>query len=299
MSFPHELPNDSVTWNPELVPSLNSRMDVSTHARPLNDARSTESLKIISGQSGVFLQNPLDTSKSSVLVQAIENGIVQQSNVSHEPRSSCVFTSSCTFPFNSPNYVVVSNTGESENLNSHKPVPESIHATMNTVDFELARQEAERELFGRTLEDECIALDLLRANQSEESGSQESSLWSLSNNYPSQSSRILEGTITHPHLQQIFPMSASTISRNDDAASIFNPEMRPVNSVISSDNSQIELRSASIQLPRSSGILQTTKRVRFEAQVTDAETRGGFIYIRPAKTTSRGVSQAVVEQRKR
>lgn len=296
MSSPHELPNDSVTWNPELVPYFDSRMDVSTHVRPLNDVRSTESLKIISGQSGVFLQNPLDTTKSSVLVQAIENGFVQQSNVSHEPRSSCVFTSSYTFPFNSPNYVVVSNTGESENLNSQNPVPESIQAT-DAVDFALARQEAERELWGRTLEDEYIALDLLRANQSEESGSQESS--PLSNNYPSQSSRILEGTITHPHLQQIFPMSASTISRNDDARSIFNPEMRPVNSVISLDNSQIELRSASLQLPRHSGILQKTKRVRLEAQVTDAGTRGGFIYIRPAKTTSRGVSQAVVEQRKR
>ena len=274
-------------------------MDVSTHARLLDDVWSAESSEIISGQSGVFLQNPLDSAKYSVLVQAIENSIVQQSNVSYEPPSICVLPSSYTFPFNSPNDVVVSNTGGSENLNSQNPVPENIHATMNTVDFALARQEAERELFGRTFEDDDTALDPLHANQSEQSATQESSVWSLSNNYPTQSSRILQGTVIHSNLQQIFPMSAPTISRNDDAVSIFSPGMRPVNSVISLDDTQIELHSAPIELPRRSGILQSTKRARFEAQVSDAETRGGFIDIRPAKTTSPGVSQAVVERRKR
>ena len=63
---------------------FDSAIDVSTHARPLNDALSTESLEIISGQSSVFLQNPLDTTRNPVLMETIDNGFVQQSNVLYD-----------------------------------------------------------------------------------------------------------------------------------------------------------------------------------------------------------------------
>jgi hypothetical protein len=89
------------------------------------------------------------------------------------------------------------------------------------------------------------------------------------------------------------------MSRNDSNMSGFNSEIRSVNSVISLDNIQIELRPESIQSPRNSGILRKTKRVQFECHVTNAEGREGFMDIRLAKSTSRDISQAMVEQRKR
>ena len=297
MSFPDELPNDSAIWNPELVPPFSSTIDASTHATPLNDVWSTESLEIVSGHFGTFLKSPLDTTNDAVRVETIDNGFVQPSNVWYELPTTRVLPTSYTFPFNAPNGVVFSNPGESDNLNSVNPVRES--TMMNAVDFALAQQEAERELFGKTFEDDNIALDPLRANQNEQSATQDSSVWSLSNNYPAQSLGMEKGAMHDPHLQSTLPISASTISRNDPAVSIFNTEMWSANSVVSLDDTQIELRSELIRLPRRSGMLQTTKRVRFEAQVTDTETKEGFINIRPAETTSRGISQATVERRKR
>ena len=170
---------------------------------------------------------------------------------------------------------------------------------MDTIDFASARQEVERELFGRTFEDDNMALDLLHANQNEELVAHELSVRSSSNYYPSQSLGIVNEIMHRPHLQQTFPTSESNISRNDANMSGFNSEIRSVNSVISLDNTQIELRPESIRSPRSSGILRKTKRVQFECHVTNAEGREGFIDIRPAKPTSRDLSQAMVEQRKR
>jgi hypothetical protein len=185
MSFPHEPPNDSATWNPELGPPFDCAIDVSTHARLLNDAWSTESLEIISRQSSVFLQNSLDTTRNPVLMETIDNGFVQQSNVLYELPTTSILPSSYVFLFNFYNDVVFSNNGENDNLNSHNPVRESNFLMMDTIDFASARQEVDGELFGGTFEDDNMALDPPHANQNEELASHESSVWSSSNYYPS------------------------------------------------------------------------------------------------------------------
>ena len=128
-------------------------------------------------------------------------------------------------------------------------------------------------------EDDNIAVGPQHANQNWESATCELSIWSLSNYCSSQPLRMAKETVCHPHLLQTFPMSASYISRNDHAMFKFHSGSNGLNSVVSLNDTQLELRPQSVRLPIRPAILRSTKEVRFGAQVSDDDTMDQLIHI--------------------